>query len=85
MPSLPLPRFLETHQSRLEAAARLEGVVREAGGDLRTERPIARDPSDARTLRGIPCVSSGIGGAVAGTQPEATVCRRALSYVRKSR
>ena len=75
MPNLPLPRFLETYQSKLDHAARLEGVVREAGADLRVERPIARDPSDSRTLRGIPCVSSGMGGAIAGTNPGANLTR----------
>jgi len=69
VPNLPLPRFLETHQSRLDAAARLEGVVREAGADLRVERPIARDPSDHLTLRGIPAVGVSVSGAIRGTIP----------------
>ena len=73
IPSLPLPRFLETHQSRLDAAARLEGVVREAGADLRAERQIARDPSDARTLRGLPAIGMNVRGAIAGSVPGANL------------
>ena len=73
--NLPLPRFLETHQSRLDAAARLEGVVREAGADLRV-RQIARDPSDARTLRGLPAIGMNVRGAIAGSVPGANLDRQ---------
>ena len=47
----------------------MEGVVREAGADLRVERPIARDPSDHLTLRGIPAVGVSVSGAIRGTIP----------------
>lgn len=69
MPNLPLPRFLETHASRLAHAQGLEAVVRESGGDLRAEKPIARDPSDSRTLRGLPAIGMGVRGAIAGSVP----------------
>lgn len=68
--SLPLPRFLETHETRREHARRLEQTVREAGSDLR-ERTIHVDPCDARTLRGIPAIGRGVAGVINGTAPGA--------------
>ena len=72
MATQPLPRFLENYAARVEHAHKLETVVRESGGDLRREKPIARDPSDARTLRGIPVVG-GAGGAIRGSVPGANL------------
>ncbi len=65
----PLPRFLETHTTRLEHARKLERIVREAGGDLRDERhhPTA---ADGASLRGIPAIGRGVAGVIAGTNPQ---------------
>ncbi len=72
MPSLPLPRFLETHEERQRHAQQLAKVVREAGGDVAEERKrFHADPVDALTLRGVPCVGPGCaGGVIRGTSPE---------------
>ena len=65
----PLPRFLEDHQSRLEHARKLEKVVRDAGGDLRDERPTAHTAVDGVALRGIPAIGRGVSGVIPGTAP----------------
>lgn len=72
MATQPLPRFLETHETRLRHARQLERVARATGGDLRERRAI-HTAADSKTLRGIPAIGRGVAGAVAGTQPEAVV------------
>ncbi len=73
MASQPLPRFLEQHVERRDHARALEREVTQQEVDLRN-RKIVCDPSDALTLRGIPCVGRGCGaGVMRGTQPEQAV------------
>jgi hypothetical protein len=72
VPSLPLPRFLETAQERRDHARALEREVLQQQVDLR-ERKITHDPSDSLTLRGIPAVGRGVAGAIRGTSPESAV------------
>ncbi len=67
--ALALPRFLETHQTRREHARKLERVVREAGGDLRDQRPSTHTAADGRSLRGIPAIGRGVAGCIPGTNP----------------
>ncbi len=78
MPSLPLPRFLEDHQQRVEHAKKLTQIVRQVGGDVREEkRRHHADPVDALALRGLPAVGPGCaGGVIRGTQPEASLMSR---------
>lgn len=70
MPSLPLPRFLEDHASKVEHARQLERVVRSAGdgSDLR-DRKHAHTAVDAISLRGIPAIGRGVQGVIHGTAP----------------
>jgi hypothetical protein len=70
MASLPLPRFLEDHRSRVEHARALERVVRESAGDLR-ERKSNHTAVDAISLRGIPAIGRGVSGVIHGTAPGA--------------
>ena len=70
--SQPLPRFLETHASRVEHAKKLERVVRESAGDLRNERPkTSHTAVDSISLRGIPAIGRGVAGVIHGTSPGA--------------
>ncbi len=64
-----LPRFLETYETRRQHAAKLERVIREAGGDLRDERPSTHTPADGASLRGIPAIGRGVAGVIAGSKP----------------
>ncbi len=69
MASRALPRFLETFETRREHARKLERVVREAGGDLRDDRPSSHTAADGTSLRGIPAIGRGVAGVIAGTNP----------------
>ncbi len=66
-----LPRFLETFETRRAHAAKLERVVREAGGDLREQRTSSHTAADGISLRGIPAIGRGVAGVIAGTNPGA--------------
>lgn len=68
--ALPLPRFLEDHQSRVEHARMLERVVRESAGDLR-ETKSSHTAVDSISLRGIPAIGRGVAGVIHGTAPGA--------------
>jgi hypothetical protein len=72
MASVALPRFLETHASRVDHARKLERVVRESGGNMR-ELKLAHTAADGRTLRGIPAIGRGVAGCIAGTNPATVV------------
>lgn len=66
----PLPRFLETHQTRIDHARKLERVVREAGGNTTELHKTAHTAADSITLRGIPAVGRGVAGVIRGTNPD---------------
>ncbi len=68
MPTLALPRFLETHQTRRDHARKLEQAVRDSGGDLRDQR-FTHTAADGRALRGIPAIGRGVAGCIDGTNP----------------
>lgn len=72
MPAQPLPRFLETHETRRAHAQKLARVVQENDIDLR-ERPTRHTAADSRTLRGIPAIGRGVAGAIPGTSPDRVV------------
>lgn len=76
MPSVVLPRFLESHQAKIDHARKLEKICRESGGDMR-ELKSTHSAMDAVSLRGLPAVGPGCaGGVIRGTQPEsATVAK----------
>lgn len=69
MPSLPLPRFLETEQTRRDHARKLERAVRESSGDIRTTKT-AHTAADTLTLRGIPAIGRGVAGVIPGMRPD---------------
>lgn len=71
MPALPLPRFLETFETRREHARKLEHAVRSAGGDMHEMRNVRATHTavDAIALRGIPAIGRGVAGVIAGTSP----------------
>lgn len=74
MPTFALPRFIETHIERSAHARKLEQVVRDADENVKSRRYV-ETAADGLTLRGIPCLSRGVGGAIAGSRPE-SVCYR---------
>ncbi len=77
VPSLPLPRFLESAQERREHAKKLAEVVGQVDGDVREEkRRHHADPADALTLRGLPAVGRSVLGVMRGTQPESALMSR---------
>jgi hypothetical protein len=69
MASAPLPRFLETHATRVEHARKLERIIRESGGDTRQLRKTTHTAADGITLRGIPAIGRGVAGVIPGTNP----------------
>jgi hypothetical protein len=74
MPTFALPRFMETHASRLAHAKQLAAVVRETDADLNTIRQ-QHTAADSLTLRGIPAIGRGVAGVSPGTNPESIVHR----------
>jgi hypothetical protein len=78
MPNLPLPRFLETHETRLQHARQLERTVRQAAGNVSTASTAARTShtaADSKTLRGIPAIGRGVAGVIPGMRPDAIADR----------
>lgn len=73
------PRGFANHQANVANAQMLERLAREQSADLRVERVerqmFNNDPSDSRTLRGIPAIGRGVMGVIFGTQPEHAVSR----------
>ncbi len=74
MATFPLPRFLDTLETRIAHARELERITRQTDTNL-TSLHTAHTAADAITLRGIPAVGHGVAGVIHGTQPEASACR----------
>jgi hypothetical protein len=53
----------------------LARIALEVGGDL-PDHGAATAAGDPRKLRGLPAIGYGVGGAIAGTQPERETLRR---------
>jgi hypothetical protein len=68
-----LPRFFR-RQEEIEDERRLARILLETGEALPEEVKRSGAPGgDRRRLRGLPCVSKGVAGVIAGTDPVAAL------------
>jgi hypothetical protein len=69
-----LPRYLENYQRRVEHARGLAQIVDDATEDLPDVKS-THTAADWLTLRGLPAVGRGVGGAIRGTRPGGNLFR----------
>lgn len=65
-----LPRYLDTHQERIEFERKLARILLETGEPAPPKLTHASAAGgDCARLRGLPAVAPGVGGAIHGTDP----------------
>jgi hypothetical protein len=64
--------WLARRRSAVELERQVAKIAVEVGADVPEQTP-ATAAGDPRRLRGIPAIGCGVGGAVAGTQPERAI------------
>jgi hypothetical protein len=72
MATFILDRFIHRHELQRAQARALDAVLCEVDAMLENRRQ-SKLPGDPLSLRGIPVIGRGVGGAVRGTRPDLIV------------
>lgn len=71
------PTFIRREALELKQQQLLNSALQETSSEVSPNRVVGGRPAgDERTMRGIPIIGSGCGGAIMGTQPETEVERK---------
>lgn len=78
----PLNLWLRRRAADTELTRQVARIVLEAGEDMPTPTS-ATAAGDPRRLRGIPAIGYGVGGALAGTQPEQALLHKEVNALKQ--